>query len=71
MKRKKNLLFLLTALVFAGCASTDSGSAAQNNEDEIQPEVTTVDEETEAQPDVTRKTLIDRYISGEVPGYKA
>ena len=66
MKRKKNLLFLLTTLAFAGCASTDSSSTARINEDEIQPEVTTADEEAEAQPNATRRTLIDRYISGEV-----
>ena len=56
-----NLLALLfAALVFAGCASTEKSDAAAPAEDEV-IEVQTIE---------TDGLLMDRYKSGEIPGYR-
>ena len=58
-----NLLALLfAALVFAGCASTDNPDAA-----DTAPEA---GEEAEMHTTDTDGLLMDRYKSGEIPGYR-
>lgn len=59
-----NLLALLfAALVFAGCASTDKAEDAADQD---------AAEAAEAEPQTTETQgfLMDRYKSGEIPGYR-
>jgi hypothetical protein len=57
-----NLLALLfAALVFGGCASTDDSASAS---DKAAPEG------ADAQTTDTEGLLMDRYKSGEIPGYR-
>lgn len=55
----KILAFLLITFASSGCASTESTSEEGDTK--------TKDDPSEAQP---TKTLMDRYISGEIPGYQ-
>ena len=57
-----NLLALLfAALFFAGCASTDEAATAVDHTD---------GDAIESQTDDTEGLLMDRYKSGEIPGYR-
>lgn len=53
----KILVLLLITFAFSGCASTESTSDEHSAEAEVDP--------AEVQP---VKTLMDRYISGDIPG---
>ncbi len=67
MKLTKILVSLLPALAFIGCASTESTSVAPQEAIDSQPET----EETKAKDSGKgATTLIESYISGEIPGYK-
>ena len=55
----KILAFLLITFASLGCASTESTSEERDAK--------TKDDPSEVQP---TKTLMDRYISGEIPGYQ-
>ena len=60
-----NLLALLfAALVFAGCASTEKSDAAADKAASADDEV------VEVQTIETEGLLMDRYKSGEIPGYR-
>ncbi|MGK0309750.1 MAG: hypothetical protein ACJAT5_000773 [Lentimonas sp.] len=65
MKFIKNLALVLVIFAFIGCASTELTSTAP--EDTIED---AVDDQAEVQTSKKTSTLIDRYISGEIPGYK-
>ena len=57
-----NLLALLfAALVFAGCASTDDAASAADNDGA---------DAVESQNTDSEGLLMDRYKSGEIPGYR-
>lgn len=59
-----NLFALLfAALVFAGCASTESTAPAADSTDDAAAEVEPSTTDTEG-------LLMDRYKSGEIPGYR-
>ena len=78
----KTLVFLLLSSVFIGCASTQSTSIApdsmtEGESTESEPEKTapeeTVDSQLEAEaeePSERKGTLLERYISGDLPGYE-
>ncbi|WP_162027926.1 MULTISPECIES: hypothetical protein [unclassified Lentimonas] len=63
-----NLLALLfAALVFAGCASTDDAAPAA---DAAAPAADDAAPVAEAHTTETDGLLMDRYKSGEIPGYR-
>lgn len=62
MKLINFLALLFAALIFAGCASTDDSDSAANNEGA---------DAAEAQDGADNSGLLmDRYKSGEIPGYR-
>ncbi|MFQ3271134.1 MAG: PBP1b-binding outer membrane lipoprotein LpoB [Lentimonas sp.] len=61
-----NLLTLLfAALVFAGCASTDDAAPANDSEGAAAVENQDSDSDSDREG-----LLMDRYKSGEIPGYR-
>jgi len=60
MKFINFLALLFAAFFFAGCASTDDSASAADN---------TADEAMESH-DADEGLLMDRYKSGEIPGYR-
>ena len=57
MKLIKTLALLLVALALIGCASTESTDGTDTDQ-------------VKKQASEKSGSLVDRYISGEIPGYK-
>ena len=62
MKLINLLALLFAALIFAGCASTDDSDSTVNNEGADAAEAQDAGDNS--------GLLMDRYTSGEIPGYR-
>ena len=65
MKLVKNLALFLIVIAFTGCASTSTAS----KDADVDTTEDTGDSQEELKTSGTHNTLIDRYISGDIPGY--
>lgn len=70
MKLTKNILLLILGIALTGCVSTEPAATGQDGETKDQLEGAIGGNQEEMQPGKKNKTLIDSYISGEVPGYR-
>ena len=67
MKTIKALIFLIFIFTFIGCASTQSASTVPENVVESAPEEVSDGQAEVKKTNERTETLIERYISGEIP----
>ena len=72
MKLTTSILTLLfIALFFSGCASADSANPIDSADSKSPDSESTLEEQPETTTDDRRSgSLMDRYLSGEIPGYR-